>query len=363
MKQLFRFGQFSFGVLFVLPAVLFQAPRALAQTLPAAPPAPKSAPAQQPAAAPAKPAPLQLQSLAPETQADPFPTPNPKFFTATTPTLESVDAFLKAIWGLDSSRIWRVEAIEATPAPGVAKVVVYSAERGANAQVRTAVFFTTPDGNHAIADSVLMPFPKPYSENRAKLEQRADGPARGAQSKDLLLVEFADLQCPHCKEAQTKMDQLAKDFPMARIVYQSFPLASKHPFAFQAAEYGVCVAQKSNDAYFTYAQAVYDTQSGLTPEDGVKTLNAAVTKAGLDPVAIAACAATPAAKAKVDASLVLGEDVGVNETPMLSVNGHVLPLGTVPYDMLRNVVVFQAQQDGVRDVSPALAGFNLQNPK
>ncbi len=39
-----------------------------------------------------------------------------------------------------------------------------------------------------------------------------------------MLVEFADLQCPHCKEAQGTMDQLVKDFPNARVVFQSFPL-------------------------------------------------------------------------------------------------------------------------------------------
>ena len=39
-----------------------------------------------------------------------------------------------------------------------------------------------------------------------------------------MLVEFADLQCPHCKEAQGTMDSMVKDFPNARVVFQSFPL-------------------------------------------------------------------------------------------------------------------------------------------
>jgi protein-disulfide isomerase len=142
------------------------------------------------------------------------------------------------------------------------------------------------------------------------------------------------------------MDQLAKDFPNARIVYQSFPLVDLHPFAFKAAAYGVCVAKQKNDAFFPYAAAVYETQAALTPETGDETLKNAVTKAGLDPAAIDACAATQATKDVVNASIKLAQDVGVDQTPMLAVNGHLLPL-SVPYETLRNVVAYQAVLDGV----------------
>ena len=92
------------------------------------------------------------------------------------------------------------------------------------------------------------------------MQDRVDGAVRGAASKDLLLVEFADLQCPHCKEVQATMDQLVKDFPNARVVFQSFPLVEIHPFAFKAAAYGYCVQKQKNDAFFPYAAAVFDTQ-------------------------------------------------------------------------------------------------------
>ena len=89
-------------------------------------------------------------------------------------------------------------------------------EKGsANARVTSTAFFVMPDGKHAIADTMLDFGANPFAERRKILQDRADGPAQGAASKDLLLVEFSDLQCPHCKEAQTTMTQLAKDFPAA----------------------------------------------------------------------------------------------------------------------------------------------------
>ena len=76
-------------------------------------------------------------------------------------------------------------------------------------------------------------------------------------------------------------------------------------------------------------------------------LKAAVTKAGLDPAAVDACAATQATQDQVKASIKLAEDVGVEQTPMLAVNGHLLPLTGVPYETLKNIVSYQAMLDGV----------------
>lgn len=302
--------------------------------------------AQAPKAAAA--APLQLSSLGQSSTVDPFPPVNPKFFTAASPTVDTVNGFLKTLWGYDSNRIWRVEAIQTTPAPGVSKVTVFVSDKGPNAKVQPTAFYVTPDGKHVIAGDAVLSFGlTPFAEPRAILQAKADGASRGAASKDFMLVEFADLQCPHCKDAVAVMEQIAKDFPNARIVYQSFPLVEIHPYAFKAASYGYCVQKQKNDAYLPYAAAVFDAQSALTPETGDATLKNAVTKAGLDAAAIDACAATQATKDTVNASMKLAEDVGVDQTPMLSVNGHMLPLTQIPYETLKTMIAYQAVLDGV----------------
>jgi protein-disulfide isomerase len=302
----------------------------------------------------AKPAPaakpLQLHSLDPTTQPDPFPPADLKNFTADSPTAATVEAYLHAVLGWDANRIWRVEAIQTTNTPGVSRVITELAERGsATTKPQSAIFYILPDGKHYIADSSgPQPFgAHPYADNREVLQARADGPSHGAAGKELELVEFADLQCPHCKEAQSTMTRLAQDFPKARIVFQQFPLTSIHPAALEAAAYGVCIARENSDAFFTYAQAVYDTQADLVADKIQDTLNAAVTKAGKDPAKVAACAATPAAKTAVEDSTKLGIQVGVGQTPMLAVNGRLLPLSGLPYETLKQIVVFQAQLDGV----------------
>jgi protein-disulfide isomerase len=332
----------------------------------AAAPAQQSAPAQKPAApaqAPA-PKPLQLQSLDSSSHPDPFPPVNPKYFTASTPTVDTVNAFLTALWGYDPNRIWRVEAIQTTPAPGVSRVVVYVSDKGPNAKVVNTIFFVTPDGKHAIAggEGVINFGATPFAEARKALQDRADGATRGSSSKDFMLVEFADLQCPHCKEARPTMERLAQDFPNARIVFQNMPIPELHPYALKAAAYGYCVTKQKNDAFFTYANEVFEKQAALTPDTGDQTLKDAVTKAGLDPASIDACAATDATKNAVQASMQLGHDVGVEQTPLLAVNGHMVPLTGVAYETLKSVIAFQAVQDGVSTGAAPPVGSSSRTP-
>ena len=304
---------------------------------------------------PARRQPLQLQTLDPQARPDPFPTVNQKYFTSPTPSVATVDSYIKALVGFDPNRIWRVEAIEKTAAPGVIRVIVYLSDRAANAKVQTAVFFITPDGKYTIsAGTGVTPFgAQPFAEARMRLQQRALGPYQGAEAKDLELVEFSDLQCVHCKEAEPTMKRLAQDFPKARIVFQPLPLTEIHPFAAKAADMGVCIAKSSRDAYFTYADAVYATQGALTAETGDDTLKAAIVKANLDPALVASCSTTTLATDNVAESVKLAGDLGISETPTLMVNGRPIPLSGVPYDTLKAIIVYQANLDGV---SAAAAG-------
>jgi len=305
------------------------------QDVPAAPAQESSAPAPAPSA----PAPAAVPVL---------PKPDPANFTASSPTKEAVNAFLQTAWGYDDTRLWEVEAILKTPVDGVSKVVVMVADKSGKQKPGQLGFFTLPDGKHIVAGDEIVPFGEhPYTDYRAMAQQRADGPYRGSALKDLEIVEFADFQCPHCKEAQANMDKLAVDYPKARIVFQNFPLP-QHTAAAGAAAYGVCVAkQGGSNAFFTFASAVFEGQDGLTTADGATlTLNSAVTKAGLDPAKVEACSKTPAATATVDASVKLAQDLNINQTPTLVVNGRQVP-ANASYDVLKQIVLFQAKLDGV----------------
>jgi len=325
---------------------------AIAQSAPAMPSAPAAQTPSPPPQTPSVPVPLALPSpAASAAPADPFPATSPRYFTAASPTVETVNSFLHSMWGFDTNRMWRVMAIMPTAAPGVTKVVAFVTTKGSDAKVQSAIFYVTPDGKHAIGQgSGVIPFgANPFAPLRDLLKERANGAARGAPGKDLELVEFADLQCPVCKQAQSTVDQIVHDFPNAHVVFQLLPLVDIHSSAFKAAAYGICAQKQSDVAFFKYAAGVFDTQEALTPATDDTLLRAAAQRAGLDGDAMAACAKTPATRDAVAADIKLAEDAGVEQTPMLSVNGRLLPLSSadIPYDTLKQLIQFQATLDGV----------------
>ena len=323
----------SAAALVALSLPVFDA--AAQQQVPAAPP--------QEQAAPAEPAPAP--SAAPV-----FPKPDPANFTAALPTKETVNTFLQNSWGYDENRIWQVQAILKTAVEGISKVVIFVGDKTGKIKPTAIGFFVLQDGKHIIADDQIIAFgDHAYADYRASIQQRADGPYRGSASKDLELVEFADFQCPHCKDAQANMDKLAVDFPKARIVFQNYPLAKIHPLAVKAALYGVCVTkQGGSNAFFQFAASVFDGQDGLaTPDGATLTLNSAVVKAGLDPQKIAACSSTPEVGATVEASVKLAQELNINETPTLVINGRQVPIGGAPYDVIKKIVEYQEKLDGI----------------
>jgi protein-disulfide isomerase len=313
--------------------------RAWAQTgTPDAPAPQNAAPAAPESAPPAAPA-----------QPQPMPPPDPANFTASTPTKDAVNDFLKASWGYDPNRIWQVQAIQTTPVQGLSKVTVLVEEKGSQQQQPgQLVFLTLPDGKHLIANDEVLPFgSRPFDANNSALERAATGPSRGPANSPLLLVEFADFECPHCKEAQPTVDRLLKEYPQARYVSQPFPLRNIHSEAEKAAETGVCVAKiGGNDAFFKYSDAVYAAQASLTPQGSTTAIQAAVVAAGVDQARVQSCVSQPSTKAAVDESLKLGTDLGVNSTPTLFVNGRNLPLGGMPYETLKQIIDYDVKMAG-----------------
>jgi protein-disulfide isomerase len=283
-----------------------------------------------------------------------FPEPPATNFTAESPSRATVEAFLKESWGYDPDRVYQVWAILKTPAPGISRVIVQVAQKNdPQHQIASATFLVTPDGKHLIAnDLTMLAFGEhPYAEDREILAQRANGPSRGAADKKFELVEFADFQCPHCKASQPVIERLLSDFPQAHFVFENLPLTSIHSEAYKAAAYSVCVAQQAGDAaFFKFVDNVFANQQELTPESSDAALGDAATKAGLDAAKIGACSYTQAAKSAVDASIKLGQDLNVDQTPMLFINGRQIPVGEVaenqlPYETLKKIVEYQFELD------------------
>lgn len=257
------------------------------------------------------------------------------------PDPATVKAFYERMFGFQPNIAFKVAEIKWSPAPGIAEVTsLVNTPEGQ----QTTKLYVTADGKHAISGDMIPFGADPYAENRDLLKQ-AFGPVRGSATPDVTLVEFADLECPACKAAQPVIDKLLSETPNARLIFQSFPLEQLHPWALEAASYLDCLSRTDNQEALTFIEAVYTHQSEITKENATEKLKGYVQLAKGDPAKVAACAATPETKARIEKGTELGRKLQITGTPTLFVNGRPINnLGGVPPDVLKSIVDFEATQ-------------------
>jgi protein-disulfide isomerase len=257
------------------------------------------------------------------------------------PTQEQVEAAMRRTFGYDPSISWQIFDVRASRIPDVADILV-----SVNKQQAIHLYWSAATQEAVVGE--LMPFGHdPYSRTRAIL-RAADGPGRGAQQPTIVIVDFSDLECPHCKAAHPILEKLATDFPQVRLVFQQFPLpASLHPWAMKAALYSDCAGKMDKEAFWKYLDTIFENQGSIALATADDQLKGFATAVGLDAAKVASCAATPEAEARVKKSMDLGQSLDINETPTVYINGRLVrSLASIPYDQLKNIVQFEIDHAG-----------------
>jgi protein-disulfide isomerase len=259
--------------------------------------------------------------------------------SANLPSEETVNAFLHEWFGYDPSLSWKVVSIKPSEIEGLSEVNAVLS--GAQGQQQLKLY-VTPDGKHAV-NGEIMPFgAHPFAAAQKALERGANGPAHGPADAPVTVVEFSDLQCPHCKEAHPTLEKLMVENKNVRLIFQTFPLPM-HDWAAKAADYADCVSHSSNEAFWKFIASVYAAQSDITAANADEKLTALADSAGVKGADIAACAAKPETASRVEKSIALGKTLEVNSTPTLFINGRRVP--AVPYDVLVKLVDFAAKDN------------------
>ena len=257
------------------------------------------------------------------------------------PDEATVKAFYERMFGFQPNLSFKVAEIKWSDVPGIAEVTAIASTPEGQ---QVAKLFVASDGKHAISGDMIPFGADPFADNRAMLKQ-AFGPVRGSAMPEITLVEFADLQCPACKNAQATIEKLMSESPKARLIFQSFPLETLHPWARQAANYLDCMSRTDNQGALTFMEAVFSHQAEITKENATEKLNNYARMGKADPDKIAACAVSPATQERVQKSIDLGKQLRVTATPTLFVNGRPIGnLGGLPYETLKALVDFETTQ-------------------
>lgn len=188
----------------------------------------------------------------------------------------------------------------------------------------------------------------PASDLMSKIDL-AGRPVRGNPNAKVLVVNFDDFQCPYCAAMhESLLESILKPYgDRIKLVYKDYPLPF-HPWAMHAAVDANCLAAQSSDAYWGFADYVHTNLGTIEgPRSAQKSLAAkvqAVDQVALDQAAqhkldagtLAACMKADDQKA-IQASIKEGDNLGVDGTPTMFVNGERVD-GLVPPEEFRRVL-------------------------
>jgi protein-disulfide isomerase len=161
---------------------------------------------------------------------------------------------------------------------------------------------------------------EPRRLNPIRIAVEAEGfPARGPADAPVTIVEFADFQCPFCRQILGPLEQVIKTYgDRVRLVYRQFPIAAIHSEAQKAAEASLCASAQGK--FWEMHDAMFADPRAL----GVPSLKKMARTLGMNPARFDTCLDKGEFASQVSLDLAAGRAVGVTGTPAMFINGRFL---------------------------------------
>ena len=158
-----------------------------------------------------------------------------------------------------------------------------------------------------------------FAADQIKNIELEDSPSKGNPSAPVLLVEFADFQCPACRAARPLVEEaLKKHDGQTRLVFKNFPL-SIHQYGEKLAR-SARAAQLQGKFWEMYG-ALFENQDRISPQ----VVDELAKGLGLDMAKFAKDLESEAVADAVSRDRKQGERLDIQSTPTLYINGRIFP--------------------------------------
>lgn len=155
-------------------------------------------------------------------------------------------------------------------------------------------------------------------------------PVRGLPDAPVVIVEYADYECPYCQQGQPALDRIEADFKgKLAFAYKDVPLPM-HSHAQKAAEAAHCAGVQGK--YWEYHDVLYTTRQLEVPmlKEHARNLK-------LETGAFDKCLDLNETAELVKKGLAEGQNLGLQGTPSFLINGRFFS-GNLSYEELRGIV-------------------------
>jgi protein-disulfide isomerase len=190
-------------------------------------------------------------------------------------------------------------------------------------QSDTAVVYVSKTGDFLIRGELTNMSVDPFADTRSKLHV-GTSPSMGPEDAKITLFEFADFECPSCRQLDLVLRELLPRHPEVRLVFKHYPLTNIHPWAMTAAIATQCAYEQSPAAFWKMHDAIFDAQDVISPSNVWDKMQDLATQAGLNPEVYRSCITKPETAAQVEATIEEGHALTITATPTTFINGRRL---------------------------------------
>ena len=234
------------------------------------------------------------------------------------PTQKNIEAYLRHVYAFGPEVQVSVGPPKATPVEGLLETAI-DVTIGENKQ--TVKFYVSKDGKFLFRGEMSDMTKDPLAESRAQIQMQ-DAPTLGDPKAAVTLVEYSDFECPVCRGLHDVLRGMLPNYAgKVRVVFKDFPLEQLHPWARTAAIAGRCAYQQEPKAFWKMYDFIYDNQEIISAANAWTKMVDYASQSGLDSDAFKTCMASPGAGEAVNASRANGQQLEVNSTPTVFVNG------------------------------------------
>jgi protein-disulfide isomerase len=184
----------------------------------------------------------------------------------------------------------------------------------------TAKMYISKDGKYLFRGDVSDMSKDPLAETRSKIDLK-NAPSTGNANGSVTVVEFADFECPICRQLHDQLKNLLPNYPQVKFYFKDFPIEQIHPWAKTAAVAGRCAYNQKPTAFWKIYDGFYDGQDLVSAANAWDKAVDFAGQAGLDQTAFKSCLGSPEAAAAIEASVANARLLEVTSTPTIFVNG------------------------------------------
>jgi len=232
-------------------------------------------------------------------------------------TVESrVEQYLRNLYAWGPTFDVKVGPSKPSPIPDLQEVPVTVSMGG---QSDTAAVYVSKTGNFLIRGELTDMSVDPFAEIHSKLHV-GTSPSMGPDDAKITIFEFADFECPSCRQLDLVLRELLPSHPEVRLVFKHYPLTDIHPWAMTAAIASQCAFQQNPAAFWKIHDAIFDAQDVISTSNVWDKMLDLANQLGLNPEAYRACMINPETAAQVKATIEEGHALTITATPTTFVN-------------------------------------------